>query len=250
MSTASPNAGQQVKESPGALTETRICPHLRARGGLPHILDRHFPRRYPQTDPVTLHLILASSSETRATLLRNAGLVPEVRPARVDEDAIRAALEAERANPRDIADTLAETKARRISEKAPAALVLGCDQVLDLDGRVFAKPENPAAARLQIRALSGRTHQLLSAAVVCHGGEPLWRHLGTARLTMRAVSDAYLDDYVSRNWPSIRHSVGAYKLEEEGVRLFSHIEGDHFTILGLPLIELLTWLAVRGDIAA
>ncbi len=239
-----------MKELPGALTETQIYPHLRGRGRLPHIIACFFPRRYPQTDPVTLHLILASSSETRATLLRNAGLVPEVRPARVDEDAIRAALEAERANPRDIADTLAETKARRISEKVPGALVLGCDQVLDLDGRVFAKPENQEAARMQIRALSGRTHQLLSAAVVCRGGEPLWRHLGSARLTMRAVSDGYLDDYVSRNWQSIRHSVGAYKLEEEGVRLFSHIEGDHFTILGLPLIELLTWLAVRGDIAA
>lgn len=235
---------------PGALTEPPSCLHLPAVVRSVHRFRTSLTGSYPQVDPVSFRLILASSSEIRATLLRNAGLDPEILPARVDEDAIRAAHEADGANPRDFADALAETKARRISGRERDALVLGCDQVLDLDGKVFAKPENPAAARAQIRALSGRTHRLLSAAVVCRAGEPLWRHVGTARLTMRKVSDTYLDDYVTRNWHSIRHSVGAYKLEEEGVRLFSHIEGDHFTILGLPLIELLTWLAVRGDIAA
>ncbi|WP_413876809.1 Maf family protein [Albidovulum sp.] len=199
---------------------------------------------------MTFRLILASSSEIRAALLRNAGLDPDIRPACIDEDTIRATLEADGASPHDLADALAEQKARRVSEKNPEALVLGCDQVLDLHGRVFTKPDDPDAARAQIRALSGRTHRLHSAAVVCQGNAPLWRHVGTARLTMRGVSEAYLHDYVARNWESIRHSVGAYKLEEEGARLFSHIEGDHFTILGLPLIELLTWLAVRGDIAA
>lgn len=200
--------------------------------------------------PVTLRLILASSSEIRAQLLRNAGLRPEIVPAHIDEETARVALAADGAGPRDIADELAGMKARQVSGRDADALVLGCDQVLDLDGTVFAKPGDPAAARAQIRALSGRTHRLHSAAVVCRGGVPVWRHVGTARLTMRDISDAYLEDYVARNWESIRHSVGAYKLEEEGVRLFSHIEGDHFTILGLPLIELLTWLAVRGDIAA
>src|SRR5690606_19853766 len=102
----------------------------------------------------------------------------------------------------------------------------------------------------QLRALSGRTHSLFAAVVVYRDGLPLWRHVGTARLTMRDNSASYLNDYVERNWHSIRESVGAYKLEEEGVRLVSRIEGDHFTILGLPLIELLTWLAVRGDIAS
>ncbi|WP_413867934.1 Maf family protein [Albidovulum sp.] len=199
---------------------------------------------------MTLRLVLASSSEIRAALLRNAGLDPEIRPARIDEDAIRAALDSDGRNPRDLAEALAELKARRVSERNPEALVLGCDQILDLDGGVFTKPDDPDAAKAQIRALSGRTHRLFSAVVVCRAGAPLWRHVGTARLTMREVSDGYLDDYVARNWESIRHSVGAYKIEEEGVRLFSHIEGDHFTILGLPLIELLTWLAVRGDIAA
>jgi septum formation protein len=204
---------------------------------------------YQQNRPVPHRLILASSSEIRARLLANAGIATEIRPARIDEAAIRAALEAEGASPRDLADTLAGIKARRVSEAAPEAMVLGCDQVLELDGQVFAKPADPAAAHAQIRALSGRTHRLHSAAVVCRDGEPLWRHVGSARLTMRAVSDVYLAEYVERNWPGVRECVGAYKLEEEGVRLFSHIEGDHFTILGLPLIELLTWLADRGDIA-
>lgn len=197
-----------------------------------------------------MRLILASASPIRAMLLRNAGLDPEVKPARIDEDAIRAALEAEGADARDLADALAEMKARRVSDRAAGMMVLGCDQVLELGGRVFAKPATPEEAISQLRALSGRTHRLLSAVVACRDGAPVWRHVGTARLTMRDLSDSYLKDYVERNWHSIRESVGAYKLEEEGVRLFSRIEGDHFTILGLPLIELLTWLAVRGDIAS
>ncbi|MFN6951067.1 MAG: Maf family protein [Albidovulum sp.] len=199
---------------------------------------------------MTARLVLASASEVRARLLRNAGLDPEVRPARIDEDAVRASLAAEGANPRDVAGTLAEMKARKISAQDAVALVLGADQILELDGTVLAKPADPSEARAQLRALSGRTHRLFSALVVCQDGEPLWRHVGTARLTMRTLSDAWLDEYLVRNWDSVRHSVGAYKLEEEGVRLFSRIEGDYFTILGLPLIELLTWLSVRGDIAS
>lgn len=199
--------------------------------------------------PPTPPLVLASGSEIRAQLLRNAGLSPEIRPARIDEDAIRASLAADGATPRDLADALAGMKARRVSDRCPGALVLGCDQILDCGGTAFAKPADPEEAITQLRALRGRTHRLLSAAVIYRAGEPLWRHVGEARLTMREISDGYLDDYVERNWESIRHSVGCYKLEAEGVRLFSRIEGDYFTILGLPLIELLTWLAIRGDIA-
>lgn len=182
-------------------------------------------------------------------MLRNAGVEIDTRPVRIDEDAIRAALEAEGAKPREVADTLAEMKARKASEKDPAALVLGCDQVLDLDGRVLSKPENLDAARAQLRALRGQRHALLSAAVLYQAGQPVWRHVGVVRLVMRDVSDAYLEDYLSRNWPGIGASVGAYKLEEEGVRLFSRIEGDYFTVLGLPLIELLGYLGQRGVIA-
>ncbi|MEZ5760566.1 MAG: Maf family protein [Paracoccaceae bacterium] len=195
-------------------------------------------------------LVLASGSAIRATLLRNAGLSVETDPARIDEETIRAALQAEGASPRDIADALAEAKAAKVSARRPGALVLGADQVLELDGVILTKPEDQADARAQIAALRGKTHRLLSAAVVCRDGEPLWRHVGQVRLTMRGVSDAYLDDYVARNWESIRESVGAYKLEEEGVRLMARVEGDFFHVLGLPLIELLTWLSVRGDIAS
>lgn len=194
-------------------------------------------------------LILASTSGSRLLMLRAAGLDPIPVAPRVDEAAIRDALVAEGANPRDIADALAEMKARKVAEKHPDALVLGCDQVLALDRDILAKPETPDDARKQLRKLRGRTHKLLSAAVVYEAAEPVWRHVGEARLTMHGFSDAYLDDYVDRNWDSIRHSVGCYKVEEEGVRLFSAIVGDHFTILGLPLLPLLAWLGNRGMIA-
>lgn len=198
----------------------------------------------------TADLVLASSSPIRRDLLTAAGVRVDVRPARVDEDAIRRALEAEAARPRDIADTLAEMKARKVAERWPAAHVLGCDQVLELDGMVLAKPESGEAAMDQLKALRGKTHKLLSAAVLYHEARPIWRHVGEARLTMRNFSDDYLRDYVDRNWKSIRHSVGAYKLEEEGVRLFSAVVGDHFTVLGLPLIPLLGYLGDRGIIAS
>jgi septum formation protein len=195
-------------------------------------------------------IILASRSEIRAALLRNAGIAIGTLAPRIDEGTIRAALEAENATPRDMADALAEMKARKVSERHPDALVIGCDQILDSDGLALTKPETAADARRQLIGLRGKTHRLLSAAVVCLEGRPLWRHVGTARLTMRDFSDSYLDAYLARNWPGIGDSIGSYKLEAEGVRLFSRIEGDYFTILGLPLIELLTWLTIRGDIAA
>lgn len=198
----------------------------------------------------TADLVLASSSPIRRDLLTAAGVRVDVRPARVDEDAIRRALEAEAARPNDIADTLAEMKARKVAERWPEAHVLGCDQVLELDGMVFAKPTSDEAAMDQLKTLRGKTHKLLSAAVLYHEARPIWRHVGEARLTMRNFSDDYLRDYVDRNWKSIRHSVGAYKLEEEGVRLFSAVVGDHFTVLGLPLIPLLGYLGDRGIIAS
>lgn len=198
---------------------------------------------------MTRPLLLASASEIRLQLLRNAGLEVMALPARVDEEAIRQALESEEASPRDIADALAEVKARKLADKNPSALVLGCDQVLTFKGKVFGKPESPDDARAQLRALRGQTHQLLSAIVLYDQAKPIWRHVGQARLTMMPVSDGYIDAYLSRNWVSARHSVGAYKLEEEGVRLFSAIEGDYFTILGLPLLPLLGYLGQRGFIA-
>lgn len=195
-------------------------------------------------------LILASGSEIRAQMLRNAGVTFSVQKASVDEEAIKASLLAENATPRDIADALAEMKARKVSLRNPDALVLGCDQVLDLNGAALSKPATSDAAAEQLRTLRNTTHRLLSAAVLYQAGEPVWRHVGVARLNMRDFSDTFLKDYLIRNWESIRHSVGAYKLEEEGVRLFARIEGDYFTILGLPLLELLNYLTLRGELPA
>ncbi len=197
---------------------------------------------------MSVPIILASGSSIRAQLLENAGVPFTVQTARVDEDTAKRALLAEDASPRDIADTLAEMKARKVSDKTPGAMVLGCDQVLDFDGRLLSKPETPADALAQLRAMRGKRHMLLSAAVIYQDGEPIWRHVGQVRLRMRMSSDAYLRNYVDRNWDSIRHAVGAYKLEEEGVRLFATIDGDYFNVLGMPLLELLNFLAVKGVI--
>ena len=168
--------------------------------------------------------------------------------ARVDEGAIKAALLAEGAAPRDIADTLAEAKARKVSGKHPGEMVLGCDQVLDFEGTLLSKPDTKDQALDQLKAMRGKRHMLLSAAVIYRDGEPLWRHVGQVRLVMRMASDAYLESYVDRNWESIRHAVGAYKLEEEGVRLFTTIDGSYFNVLGLPMLELINYLGLQGII--
>ena len=195
---------------------------------------------------MTPNIILASGSEIRKTLLQNAGVEVTSTVARIDEETIKTAMIAEGALPRDVADALAEGKARKVSLKNPEALVIGCDQVLDFKGKILSKPRTSEEATEQLRELRGNQHALLSASVIYESGEPKWRHVGVARLTMREFSDDYLDDYVTRNWDSIRHSVGGYKLEEEGVRLFSRIDGDYFTILGMTLIELLSYLTIRG----
>lgn len=194
--------------------------------------------------------ILASGSAIRLQLLQGAGVAVTARPARIDEVAIRAALRAEQAQPRDIADALAEMKARLQAGRHPEALVLGCDQVLEFQGEVWGKPDSYEAARAQLQALRGQRHSLHSALVLYDAGAPVWRFVGEARLTMRQVSDAYLDDYLHRNWDSLRETVGGYLLEAEGIRLFSAVEGDYFTILGLPLLPLLGYLGQRGFIAA
>lgn len=198
---------------------------------------------------MTQPLVLASGSEIRAQLLRQSGVEFTIAPARVDEEMVRDAMVHGGATPRDIADMLAEMKARKISEKTPGALVLGSDQILEHRGGILSKPSSPEEALEQLKSLCGDRHTLLSAAVLAENGKPVWRHVSVARLQMHKASDEYLRDYVARNWESIRHSVGAYKLEEEGARLFSRIDGDYFTVLGLPLLELLSYLTLRGVLA-
>ncbi|MCB1389353.1 MAG: Maf family protein [Rhodobacteraceae bacterium] len=193
-------------------------------------------------------LTLASASAIRATLLRNAGIGIDIRPARIDEDNLRASLAAEGATAHDIADALAENKALKIAARDPAALVLGCDQLLECDGRIYAKPDTPQDAKAQLDALRGRTHRLHTAAVLYAGGRPVWRHVATPRLTMRDFSDAFRDAYVARHWTDIQHCVGCYQIEGPGIRLFERVEGDLFSIQGLPLMELLAVLTQRKDI--
>jgi septum formation protein len=197
---------------------------------------------------MSIHIILASGSAIRTQMLTQAAVPHDVQVARVDEDMIKASMVAEGAPPRDIADALAEMKAAKVSEKNPDSLVIGCDQVLEHAGKLLNKPETAEEALSQLQAMRGDRHTLLSAAVIYENGKPLWRHIGQVRLRMRDASDAYLKDYVERNWDSIRHAVGGYKLEEEGVRLFSRIDGDYFNVLGMPLLEILNYLTLRGDI--
>jgi septum formation protein len=182
-------------------------------------------------------LILASGSATRLSMLQSAGLSVVPQPVRLDESTLRHSLVAEGATARDIADTLAEMKARKASDRHPDALVLGCDQTLELGNEVFGKPDSVEAARAQLMELRGQTHRLFSAAVLYDNQRPVWRHVGAVSLTMRNVSDDYLAGYLARNWPDLADTVGGYKIESEGIRLFSRIDGDHFSILGLPLSD-------------
>ncbi|EAP77974.1 MULTISPECIES: Maf family protein [Roseovarius] len=197
---------------------------------------------------MSMHIILASGSSIRQTLLRNAGVDFDVVPARIDEDAVRRAMQAEDLPPRDIADALAELKAQKTGAKHPDALVIGCDQILSIGKDILAKADSRDTARIQLQYLRGKTHELHSAAVICEGPKPVWRKIGRVRMTMRNFTDAELDRYLDRNWPGVSDAVGAYKLEEEGARLFAAVEGDYFSVLGLPLLDLLSYLSLRGDI--
>ena len=192
--------------------------------------------------------ILASRSASRIALLTDAGLAFSADPSGVDERAVEAPLLAAGADPGAIALRLASAKALGVAARCPGTLVLGCDQTLGLDGERFVKPEDRAAARAQLCRLRGRVHELHSAVVLAEGGRILWRNVSVARMTMRAFSDVFLDDYCARAGDAVLSSVGCYQLEGLGVTLFEAIEGDYFTILGLPLLPLLAELRRIGQI--
>lgn len=191
-------------------------------------------------------LILASASSSRRQLLANAGLDFTVETSGVDEDEAKRSLTAERATPQDVAETLAEMKALRVSTRRPEAMVIGADSTLACNGRLFDKPPSPEAARKQLLALRSQTHELFSSVVVARGGARLWHWNERARLTMRNFSEPFLDAYLARAGEAVTSSVGAYQLEGVGAHLFSRVDGDYFTILGLPLLPLLSYLSGHG----
>ena len=194
-------------------------------------------------------ITLASQSAARAAMLTAAGVSITASAANVDEEAITAGLAAEGASAARVTDALAEVKAVKVSRRVPG-LVLGADSiVVTADGRFLAKPGSRDGAAAQLRGLSGTTHQLVSTAVIAEGGVAVWRATGSARLTMRKLSDAFLADYLDRADPGIIHCVGSYHIEGIGAQLFTRIDGDQFTIRGLPLLAVLDYLRLRGELA-
>jgi len=184
-------------------------------------------------------LILASASTARADMLRAAGVGIEIVPARVDESELKLSLQQQKADVETAAIALAELKALQVSRSKPGRLVLGADQMLDCEGAWFDKPESKAAARTQLLTLRDKTHRLTSAAVLARDGQRIWHHAAAARLSMRAFTDTFLDLYLAEAGDAVLSSVGAYQLEGLGAQMFKTIDGDFFTILGLPLLPVL-----------
>jgi len=192
-------------------------------------------------------LVLASGSRVRADMLRAAGLDITVDPADVDEPEIEAACRQDGMATPEVAQALAAAKAALVASRHPGTLVIGADQMLDLDGVNLRKPDDPAGAARTLQRLAGRDHTLVSAVVLARDGDLIWRHHASARLTMRPLDDAAIADYLARAGDRVLTSVGAYQLEGLGAQLFDRIEGDYFTILGLPLLALLGELRRRGE---
>lgn len=198
------------------------------------------------TDDVPHPLVLASGSAVRAQMLRNAGIAFTVRAAAVDEGLVKASMRAQGADVATVAEALAATKAQQVSRRDPAALVIGADQMLTCDADWFDKPVDAAAAKAQLLALRGRMHRLISAVCVAQGGDILWHSVESARLTMRPFGEAFLDEYIDKMGEDITATVGCYEIEGLGIQLFSKVEGDCFTIQGMPLLPLLDFLRGHG----
>lgn len=201
-------------------------------------------------EPGGAPLILASASPYRRRMLENAGVAFRVVPADVDEAALKRGLAAKMGKPAAaiVAEALARAKAEAVSARHLDAVVIGADQVLALDDELFDKPGDIVEARVQLDRLRGRTHRLISAVALAQGGEILWTHIGEAVLTMRRFSPDFLERYLTQAGASVGQIVGAYEIEGAGIQLFERVEGDHFTIIGLPLVPLLAELRSRGVI--
>ncbi|UUP17579.1 Maf-like protein [Nitratireductor thuwali] len=197
---------------------------------------------------MTEKIVLASTSPFRRQLLENAGISVEAVAPEVDERVVEAPLENAGVSPEDVALILAEAKAVDVSERHPHALVIGCDQTLSLGDRVFHKPKDMEGARRHLLDLSGKTHQLNSAIVLARAGQPIWRHLSQGSLTMRKLDPGFIGRHLSQVGEKALSSVGAYQVEGPGIQLFTKIEGDYFTIIGLPLLPLLEKLREEGAI--
>jgi septum formation protein len=195
-------------------------------------------------------VILASASRIRLELLERAGVPAVAEAASVDEGALKAAFRAEGTAAEACAEALAQLKAVRISKRHPAALVIGADQMLDCNGVWFDKPADLAEARMHLLALRGKSHRLVTACVAVRGGERLWHTITAAKLTMRHFTEGFLDEYLQQAGPEVLNAVGAYQLEGLGAQLFDRVEGDFFTVLGLPLLPLLGFLRGQGVIRA
>jgi septum formation protein len=200
--------------------------------------------------PAKARLILASSSATRAAMLRNAGLAFEQIAAPVDEGELKRSMKAEGADAAETAMALAALKARRVSERQPGALVVGADQMLVADGAWFDKPADRAVAKAQLMALAGKSHRLISAACVLLDGVRVWGRHEHATLLMRPFGEAFVDRYLDAAGAAALASVGAYQLEGLGAQLFQRVDGDFFVVLGLPLLALLDFLRGRGIVPA
>lgn len=193
-------------------------------------------------------LILASASEIRRTVLTNAGVVFAVDPAAVDEDAIKTNLRGQGAPTEMAAIELATAKAKSVSPRHPGTLVLGADQMLEVGTTWLDKPADRGAARQHLETLSGRRHRLVSGVVIIADGQEIWRYADSVALQMRRLSPEFIESYLDRVGPAAFKSVGAYQLEGLGAQLFERIEGDYFTVLGMPLLPLLAFLRSRGII--
>jgi len=194
-----------------------------------------------------MRVILASGSAIRHKLMTEAGLEFEVITKPVDEAAIKESMFAESARLRDIADALAEAKSMRVS-RIEEGLVIGADQIMVMDNQLFDKPKDMNEARERLKQMRGKTHYLVGAVVICENGAPVWRHMAKTKLTMRKFSDEFLEDYLEAEGDLVTKSVGAYRFEGLGAQLFSHVEGDFFSILGLSLLPVMDYLRIRGAI--